>query len=138
MNSKFLKIITISLSIFPLIGCGGAAYHNSQIQQASEQNLSVGTVQREIKVGMSSAEVISILGSPNIVTTDEERREVWIYDKVSTQTAYSTSGIGGSILILGGSSSSGAKSTTQKTLTVIIKFNAQSKVRDFAYHTSKF
>ena len=32
----------------------------------------------------------------------------------------------------------GATSTTQKTLTVIIKFNEQGTVRDFAYHTSRF
>jgi len=109
-----------------------------QIQQSADQNLTVGTVQREIRIGMSTADVIAILGSPNIVTTDAERREVWVYDKISTETAYSQSNVGGSILILGASASSGAKSTSQKTLTVIIKFDAQSKVRDFAYHTSKF
>ncbi len=32
----------------------------------------------------------------------------------------------------------GATSTTQKTLTVIIKFNEHGTVRDFAYHTSRF
>ena len=32
----------------------------------------------------------------------------------------------------------GAASTTQKTLTVIIKFDQDKKVRDFAYHASKF
>ena len=87
---------------------------------------------------MSSAEVITVLGSPNIVTTDSDRRETWVYDKISSETAYSQNSVGGSILIIGGMSSSGSKSTTQKTLTVIIKFDEQSKVRDFAYHTSKF
>jgi hypothetical protein len=35
-------------------------------------------------------------------------------------------------------SEAGAASTTQKTLTVIIKFDKSGRVRDFAYHTSKF
>jgi hypothetical protein len=35
-------------------------------------------------------------------------------------------------------SEAGASSTTQKTLTVIIKFDKSGRVRDFAYHTSKF
>jgi hypothetical protein len=54
------------------------------------------------------------------------------------------------MLILGGGSSvgggggvgvsgkSGAQSTSQRTLTIIIKFNDQKKVRDFAYHSSSF
>lgn len=100
--------------------------------------LSVGKVQREIRVGMSSAEVIRVLGSPNIVTTDDERREVWVYDKIATDTAYSTSDRYGTLLILGASGSSGARSTHQRTLTIAIKFGNDQKVRDFSYHQSSF
>ena len=49
-----------------------------------EDRLTVGKVQGEVKVGMPASQVAELLGSPNIVTTDEKRREVWIYDKVST------------------------------------------------------
>lgn len=99
---------------------------------------------------MSGAEVAQVLGSPNIVTTDEKRREAWIYDKVATETAYSTSSGGVAALILGFGSgaagaavpsvsqSAGATSTTQRTLTIIIKFDEGGLVRDFAYHTSQF
>jgi len=91
---------------------------------------------------MSSAQVIEILGSPNMVSTDEERREVWVYDKIATDVTYSTSegGAGVWLLVLGvgGSGSSGAKSTSQRTLTIVIKFDKDSKVRDFAYHSSSF
>ena len=37
-----------------------------------------------------------------------------------------------------GNGSAGAASTSQKTLTVIIKFDNDKRVRDFAYHTSRF
>lgn len=87
---------------------------------------------------MSTADVVAVLGSPNIVTTDEQRREVWVYDKIATETAYSKSEGGVFLLILGGSSAGGARSTTQKTLTVIVKFDEQARVRDFSYHSSKF
>jgi len=91
---------------------------------------------------MTSAQVAEILGAPNIVTTDEERREVWIYDKIATNVSYSRSesgaGIGLLIFGVGGSGSSGAQSTSQRTLTVVIKFDADKKVRDFAYHSSSF
>jgi outer membrane protein assembly factor BamE (lipoprotein component of BamABCDE complex) len=115
-----------------------AGQHRADVDQASGSNLTVGTVQREIRLGMSGAEVAGVLGSPNIVSTDEERREVWIYDKVSTDVTYSQSSGYGTILLVGGSRNAGAASSTQKTLTVIIKFDNDKKVRDFAYHTSKF
>lgn len=87
---------------------------------------------------MTSAEVIQTLGSPNIVSTDEERREVWVYDKIPTDQAYSTSSGYGTILILGFAKESGARSTSRRTLTIAIKFDNDHRVRDFSYHTSRF
>lgn len=142
--------IILLLSTLMLSGCMTAAEHRADVQDNSADRMTVGTVQKEIRVGMSGAEVATVLGSPNIVTTDEERREVWIYDKISTEVAYSTSSGGISALIFGGGGSvaggatggvnqgTGASSRTQKTLTVIIKFDDQKKVRDFAYHQSQF
>lgn len=119
-------------------GCVNAAYHKRKVGDERTDTLTVGKVQREIKVGMSSAQVAEILGSPNVVSTDEERREVWIYDKISTDAAYSKSEGFATLLLIGTDRNSGASTTTQKTLTVIIKFDHDGKVRDFAYHTSKF
>jgi outer membrane protein assembly factor BamE (lipoprotein component of BamABCDE complex) len=133
-----------------LAGCSTAAQHRADVQDNSTDRVTVGTVQKEVRVGMSGAKVAQVLGSPNIVSTDEKRREVWIYDKIATDTAYSSSsggvnalflgvgaGVGGGVGV-GGNSSAGASSTSQRTLTVIIKFDNSGKVRDFAYHTSRF
>jgi outer membrane protein assembly factor BamE (lipoprotein component of BamABCDE complex) len=100
--------------------------------------LTVGKVQGEIKVGMDAASVAQILGSPNIVTTDEQRREVWIYDKVSSDRVDHEHSIGGTIIILGGRTATGTSSTTQRTLTIIIKYDEAKKVRDFAYNATQF
>ena len=144
------------LTLVMLAGCQSAQQHAASVEAANSEaeRLTVGTVQREIRIGMSGAEVATVLGAPNIVTTDEARREVWVYDKISTARAYSTSQGGISALILGGaligsgaagaggstgySAAAGASATTQKTLTVVIKYDDQGKVRDFAYHTSTF
>ena len=96
--------------------------------------MTVGTVQREIRIGMSGTQVIEALGSPNVVTTDEQRREVWIYDKIATDIS-SSEGYW-TLLLVGQSAGSASKS--QRTLTIIIKFDEDKKVRDFAYHTSRF
>jgi outer membrane protein assembly factor BamE (lipoprotein component of BamABCDE complex) len=144
------QILFALLSTSFLIGCQTAAQHKAAVQDDSMDRMTVGKVQKEIRVGMNGADVAQALGSPNIVTTDEERREVWIYDKIATDRAYSSSSGGVSALILGfggdvaggigggGSSSAGASSTSQRTLTVVIKFDKEGKVRDFAYHTSSF
>lgn len=150
------KIMLAALIAFLtlLFGCMSANQHYQQTHGAQERQMTVGTVQKEIRKGMSGAEVAEVLGSPNIVTTDAEGREVWIYDKISTDVSYSQdSGGVGAILLIGSASggvaggglgsgsysrSAGAQSKTQRTLTVIIKFDEQKQVRDFAYHASSF
>ena len=135
MKTKYLIGL---LLVLVLSGCMTAPQHREAVQDTSGDRVTVGNVQREIKIGMSGADVAKVLGSPNIVTTDDERREVWIYDKFSTDTTVSANSGYGTLIILGTSSVSGSSSTTQRTLTVIIKFDKEKKVRDFAYHTSRF
>ncbi len=113
-------------------GCGGGR------AEIKEDRLTVGKVQGEIKVGMAASEVAEILGSPNIVTTDEKRREVWIYDKVSTDRVDTSSSSFGSLIILGASSRDRSSSQRQRTLTIIIKYDEEKKVRDFAYNATQF
>ena len=144
------KLLVSAMAVVFLSGCMMTPQHRRAVRDDSGDRMTVGKVQKEIRVGMSGAEVAQVLGSPNIVSTDEERREVWIYDKISTETAYSTSEGGVASLILvsltdvflggggGASGTSGASSTSQRTLTVIIKFDENKKVRDFAYHASRF
>ena len=144
------KLLVSAMAVVFLSGCMMTPQHRRAVRDDSGDRMTVGKVQKEIRVGMSGAEVAQVLGSPNIVSTDEKRREVWIYDKISTETAYSTSEGGVASLILvsltdvflggggGASGTSGASSTSQRTLTVIIKFDENKKVRDFAYHASRF
>ena len=46
-----------------------------------------------------------------------------------------SAGAGGVGLV---SQSAGASSRSQRTLTVVIKFDGDRRVRDFAYHTARF
>jgi outer membrane protein assembly factor BamE (lipoprotein component of BamABCDE complex) len=145
------KYILLPLIILQLTACAMTAEdHRAAVSNTDSDRLTIGTVQREIKIGMSNSDVAEILGSPNMVTTDDQRRESWIYDKVATEKVYSTSsgglglifgGIGDGVGGLGGAhlnDAAGASSTTQRTLTIIIKFDNQGHVRDYAYHASSF
>ena len=146
-----MKKLLILLGAMSLVsGCIGAGHHRADVRDDSVDRVSVANVQREIKIGMSGADVIAVLGSPNMVTTDSQRRESWVYDKISTERVYSSSQ-GGLGLLLGGpigagfggaassfGMASGASSTSQRTLTIVIKFDEQGLVRDYSYRQSSF
>ena len=137
--------LTLLAAALAAAGCS-ATQHRAEVQDDSIERVSVGTVQREIRVGMPSAEVATILGAPNIVSTDAERREVWIWDKISSDVSYSRSSGAIAGLVIGssgggagvGSRDAGASRTSQRTLTVIVKFDDAGLVRDFSYRTSSF
>jgi outer membrane protein assembly factor BamE (lipoprotein component of BamABCDE complex) len=115
-----------------IASCGGGT------AEIKEERLTVGKVQGEIKVGMAASQVAELLGSPNIVTTDEKRREVWMYDKVSTDRVDTSSSSFAGLIILGANSRSSSSSQRQRTLTIIIKYDEEKKVRDFAYNSTQF
>lgn len=133
------------LSLFPvlfsgLVGCQSVRDQAASVHQAQEADtkLTLGTVQREIRVGMTNTDTVAALGSPNMVTTDEQRRETWVWDKVSTDSISTANAGGASILLLGVSGGSAVRSTTQRTLTIIVKFDLAGRVRDFSYRSSSF
>lgn len=137
--SKNKLIFRLFVIVFVLLsGCMSAAQHQRSLSSTQEREMTLGIVQKEIRFGMSQADVATSLGSPNIVTKDSTGKETWIYDKIATEASYSKSHGYGTILILGFSRDAGAVSTTQKTLTVVIKFNEKNLVESFSYHASKF
>jgi outer membrane protein assembly factor BamE (lipoprotein component of BamABCDE complex) len=121
-----------------LAGCTTAAQHQQQLGSTAEREMTVGVVQKEIHAGMTQDAVAAALGSPNIVTRDANGRDTWIYDKVASEASYSQSSRYGTVLLVGGASAAGATASTQRTLTVIIKFTPTSTVDTFTYHASKF
>ena len=123
------KMKPLKLLIVLSFVCSACAHHRDEGRE-----LTVGTVQKEIKRGMSGAEVASVLGSPNIVSTDDDGNEVWVYDKISSSVSASQSY--GTLILLGASTAK--RDSQQKTLTVIISFDENKRVKDFKYHTSRF
>ena len=145
------KVALLLLLVF-IGGCIAAA--EQAARDSREQEMTLGRAQKEIRVGMSQADVAAALGSPNIVSKDSEGNESWIYDKIATQVSYAedTGGISAGaagitavsswLLGLSGqaqySKSTGTQTQTQKTLTVVIKFDENGLVNNLSYHSSKF
>lgn len=133
-----LKTFLVIGGTLALIACSSAAKHGESLPSSQAEQLTVGKVQKEIRTGMSQADVAEALGSPNIVSKDSKGQEVWIYDKMASEASYSNSSGYGTILLLGFNRSAGAESRSQRTLTVIIRYNQKGLVDSFSYHASKF
>jgi hypothetical protein len=143
-------------------GCMSASKHYQELGATQDRALTLGLVQKEIKPGLAQDEVAAKLGSPNIVTGDNQNRETWIYDKIASEASFSqdsgnvfssVTGSGsfpavfpnpGSSGQINGnlganySKQAGAASMTQRTLTVIIKFSAAHTVESVSYNSTKF
>lgn len=135
MIYKICVWLLIAAFLAVVSGCGNSSRVSETVGQT--KSLTVGTVQKEIQKGMTQSEVAVALGSPNIVTSSTKNEETWIYDKMSSAVDYKKSSAYGTLILVGHSSSNKKTNTSQKTLTVIIKF-IEGKVNETKYHSSSF
>ena len=134
---KTIKIMSICVISLIISAC--STIDNRDYVANKNNTLTVAKAQSLIHKGMTGDEVVTALGSPNMITSNKNGGETWVYDKISTDETVASSGFGGGLpLLLGGSGNTAARSTTQKTLTIIVKFDSQKTVSDIAYHQSSF
>lgn len=133
-----LKASLFSVLLLSCASCSKASDHADQLHSANERAMTLGLVQKEVRHGMGQGDVAIALGSPNIVTKDQSGLETWIYDKIASEVSFSQDEGGIWLLIAGYGKSAGAKSKTQKTLTVVIKFDDAQCVEKVSYHSSTF
>ena len=132
------KILGSLLIVATLMAAGCVAPNmNAQNQTIQEQKLTLGTAQKVLRKGLTQSEVVSALGAPNMVVQDKDGLETWVYDKASTSiTSAEVSGYG-TVLLLGVSGGNSNTTTSQKTLTIIVKFK-NSVVSEYSYRSSSF
>ncbi len=122
---------------------------------ALRSGLSYGNVTSQVQKNRTSQlDLLQMFGGPNISTTDGEGNEVWVYERAVTETerqsrsegwqAAANLGLFFSSVQLGGggstgrTSSSGTTSTSYRSLTVIVKFNPDKTVKEYAVRASQF
>ena len=131
-----IKIISFATLLFYLSGCG---QNNPSPQKIDNKNkLTAGVVQASITKNMPSSKVIEALGSPNMITQDEDGNEVWVYDRVSSRIDSKSSGAGLFLLFINANDNGSSTESSQSTLTIIIKFDKDKKVKSFSYRQSRF
>jgi outer membrane protein assembly factor BamE (lipoprotein component of BamABCDE complex) len=98
--------------------------------------LDAGVVRREIKPGMDQQAVLQALGPPSRVSTDSQNREAWTWDAIASDRIDTTRSVGGGITVLTAprGASGIASAANPRALTLIVYYDDQKKVREFAYN----
>jgi hypothetical protein len=95
-------------------------------RQVETQKVTLGNVQMIVKKGASSADVVAALSSPNIVTTNNDGTETWVYDKIVTESERAV-GANGSVSV-----------TATRTMIVVIKYDKSGKVENVQYRQTSY
>ncbi len=130
--------LCIAASCFALLtGCA-----TPPKETIGQNKLTAGQVSLTLKKNITSQqEVIDSFGAPNLVTQSADGDETWTYQKHAVVANSSSSGIGATIILLGGSSSTSGFEQSSRTITLIIKFrelNGVKTVVDFSSRSSSF
>jgi len=130
------KLSIIALTCAVLAGCATPA--PAPVDQRNSA-LTSGNVSMNLKVGETTqAQVLEVFGAPNIVTMDGARNTVWSYQRHATVAQASGSANYWTIILTGGANQAAGFSESQRTITLIIKFDANNVVSDFRSRTSDF
>ena len=135
MSVRFLAITTIAASL--CMGC----IQNPPTPPRTGKNseLTHGNVQLNLHVGETTqTQVLEAFGAPNITSIDGSSQEVWTYQRQATVAESSSVRNYWTIVLAGGSSQASGFEQTQRTMTLIIKFDANKVVADFRSRSSEF
>ncbi|MBH50657.1 MAG: hypothetical protein CMG70_01670 [Candidatus Marinimicrobia bacterium] len=127
--------IAMLITLFVVSGCSNAPNETTS-------KLTLGLVQSTVTKGANQTDITKVLGAPNIISKDKQGNETWTYDRISREAQSSSgSGVGFGALfgwVFAGGRSSASSSTSNKSLTVIITFDDNKSVIDYAYQSLEF
>lgn len=131
---KMTNIILISSIIFLL---GGCATHSPS--SPSQNPYTQGKVTLNLKKGVTTQhQVAEVFGAPNIVTQDSDGDQVWIYQKDNVTIESNATSNYFTIFLAGVSSRSSDYQQSSQTMTLIIHFNENGRVKDFKSMSTSF
>jgi outer membrane protein assembly factor BamE (lipoprotein component of BamABCDE complex) len=124
-----MKIILSTLFLLSFAFIAGCATFPASKEPAQKSNLTVGTVKQKIIKGVTTqAEIMELLGAPNLVTKNRANNEVWNYNRMSYKAMAGEDG--GSLILWSGSRA--MSSTTTESFDLIIEFNENDVVKDYS------
>ncbi len=127
-----MKETSLILLLVSLIGLNSGCQEKNDIEGS---NLTAGMAKTKIVNGVTTqAEILSVFGSPNIISKNKSGNEVWTYDRISMEQS---SEDGYWNIVVAGKGGSKQKTST-KTFTLMIEFDENEIVKDNSYRVSQF
>lgn len=125
LPKKLIQIVTLLCIV-----TSGCAYQaplaTIPARQIETQKITLGSVQRFVKKGASSSDVINALGSPNIVTSNQDGSETWVYDKIVAEAEMASG------------QNTAVTTRSSRTMIVTVKFDKDQKVDNVAYRQTSY
>jgi outer membrane protein assembly factor BamE (lipoprotein component of BamABCDE complex) len=146
---KYFNFGIMSLLLITVVGCSSSR----QTGIGNADPASYGLAKKSLVKGQTNQQqVLEIFGAPNITTKGTgEVAEVWTYEKVSSEYVASQAGVGGGYGVAGvpggnvpmagglmGSYSKQKGASSVRTVTLIIKFDANEIVSDYKIMETNF
>lgn len=129
---KLFLLVTLSLSLLGTSAC--SQHYRTDQGRAKESALTAGMTKKYIRPGSTTqTDVLETFGPPDLITR-KGGQEVWTYDKISQEVRSS----GGYLTILFAGYGRSRDTSTNKSVMLIIYFNADEVVRDYALSVAKF
>jgi len=132
-----INLIFLLLFVLLLGGCAAEVKMPLLEEKVVEvERVSVASAQK-LKVGDSSAEVVKVLGSPNILAKSKDGNESWVYDRVSEQYEMIQSSSDNSF-IFNRQTQQKRTASSVKTFIVVIDFDGKGLVSSISYRFTQF
>lgn len=125
-----MRLIGLFIPLFFLMACQQVPLAMIPARNIEADRLTLGSVQARLKIGEPSSVVIDALGSPNIVTSNGDDTETWVYDKVSTEVEYAAA--------QGFFNQSGVASRSTRTMVVVVKFDKLKRIENVRYRQTTY
>ena len=135
MSARLFATATLAATL--CMGC----MQTPQLPERTSKNsdLTHGNVQLNLHVGETTqTQVLEAFGAPNITSIDGSNQEVWTYQRQATVAESSSVSNYWTIVLTGGTAKAAGFEQTQRTMTLLIKFDANKVVSDFRSRSSDF
>jgi hypothetical protein len=132
-------LIRHALAGILLLALGACATPPPPEPTAGSNPLTHGNVQLNLKAGETTqAQVLEVFGAPNVTSIDASGEEVWTYQRHATVSRHSSQRNYWTVVLLGGSGNADGFEQTQRTMTLIVRFDTRKIVSDFRSRSSEF
>ncbi len=135
MKKSILLSVLAGITALSLVGC----VSTGRISDTDKNPFTHGNVQLTLKNGVTTqADILEKFGAPNVATVNGSGEEVWTYQKHATVSRSSEVGAYATIILAGVGGRTSGFEQSSRTMTLIIKFDAEKKVSDFKSMSSSF